>query len=86
MNELTVNNVQQIRKNRVRPEHPDEPSGRRDDDRVGGQVRRDHPRDLVESGGERSLQMRQDDVGDARIENLHEGHHHDRQGDGPLPG
>src|SRR6266436_4887494 len=30
--------------------------------------------------------MRQDDVGDAGVEDLHEGHHHDGEGDGPLLG
>ena len=84
MNELTVNSVRQIRKKRLRPNTRGEPSGGRDDDGVGGEVRGDHPRDLVEPGRERALQVRQHDVGHAGVEDLHEGDHHDREGDGPL--
>ena len=67
------------------PEHADEPSRGRDDHGIGGEVRGDHPRDLVEPRRQRSLKMRQHDVGHARVQDLHEGHHHDREGDGPLP-
>ena len=83
-NELTVNSVAQIRKNLLRPKSPvSQPRGG-DDHRVRREIGRDHPRDFVEPRRQRALQVRQDDVGDAGVEDLHEGHHHDREGDGPL--
>ena len=68
------------------PEEPDQPSGGRDDHGIGGKIGGDHPRHLVQPRGQRALQMGEDDVGDAGVEDLHEGHHHDRDGDGPLAG
>ena len=67
-------------------EQADQPAGGRNDHGVGGEVRRDHPRHLVQSRRQRALQVRQDHVGHAGVEDLHEGHHHDREGDGPLLG
>ena len=65
-------------------ERPGEPPRGRNDDGVGGEIGRDHPRHLVQSRRQRALQVRKHDVGDAGVEDLHERHHHDREGDGPL--
>src|SRR6267143_3499107 len=65
-------------------EQPREPAGGRDDDGVGGEIGGQHPGDLVDAGRQRALHVRQRDVGDARVDDLHHRHQHDGDGDGPL--
>jgi hypothetical protein len=44
-------------------------------------VRRHHPGDLILRAGETALHMRQRDIGDRRVDALHERRQHDRRGD-----
>ena len=60
-----------------------QPAGHRQDDGVGNQIARQHPGGLV--GGRRKAagDVRQRDVGDGRVEHLHEHRHHHRHRDEP---
>ena len=60
-----------------------EPSREREDDGVGGQVTGDDPLAVVGRGREPPGDVAQGDVGDARVEDLHEGRHGDDQGQDP---
>ena len=68
------------------PQPRGEPPRGGQDDGVGGQVGREHPRDLVEPGGQRALDVGQRDVGDAGVEDLEHRHEHHGGGDGGLGG
>ncbi len=60
-----------------------EPAGDRQDDGVGGQVAGDDP--LAVGGGSRQPagDVAQGDIGDRRVQHLHEGRDHHRDGDQP---
>src|SRR5213594_543865 len=83
-NELTVNRTVQIRKKRRRPSSPESQP-------VAGMMiafaaRKDvDPRHLLDARRERALHVWQGHVRHARVEDLHHGHEHDRDGDQPLP-
>ena len=64
---------------RLAAEDRGEPAADRQDDRVGDEVARQHPRRLVVADAEVAGDVREADVGDARVEHLHEGGdaHHD---------
>ena len=71
-NELTTNSVLQSRKKRFLPIRPASQP-------VAGMTT-----DLVEARRQRALQVREDHVGDAGVEDLHEGDDHHRERDRPL--
>ncbi len=58
-----------------------DPSGHRDHDAVGDQVAGQHPRNLVDAGGEAALHVRQRDVDDRSVQHLERGAEHHRQRD-----
>ncbi len=72
-------------KEALAPEYPHQPAGGGDHHGVSGEIRGDHPGHFIQPGRQGALEVRQDHVGDARVQDLHEGHHHDGEGDGPLP-
>src|SRR3974390_1355257 len=65
------------------PEEAGEPAGQRKDDRVRDEVGSEDPGAFVDTGGETASNVGKSDVGNAGIENLHEGGEHDREGDDP---
>ena len=65
------------------PEHAAEPRAHRQDDRVGDQVAGQYPGAFVVAGAETARDVRQRDVRDAGVEQLHERRHRHRQRDRP---
>ena len=63
------------------PEARREKAGRRRHDRSGDDIGSQYPGNLILRRRERSLHMRQGDIGDGRIQRLHDGRQHDREGD-----
>ena len=63
-----------------------EPTRGGENDGIGGEVGGEHPRDLVEPGRERALDVGQRDIGDAGVEDLEHRHEHHGDGDGPAAG
>ena len=59
------------------------PAERRGHDRGGDDVGGQHPVDLVLRRRQRALHIGQGDVGDRRVERLHDGRHHDADGQQP---
>ena len=60
-----------------------EPSAQRQNDGVGNQIGREHPRALVGARREAPGNVRQRDVGDAGVQHLHEGRQRDRERNDP---
>ena len=71
--EATVKPATEARKRRFSPKRAGEEPGRRRHDRGGGDVGGQHPGDLVLARRDAALDVRQRDVGDRRVERLHEG-------------
>ena len=65
------------------PEVGREPSGQRQDDGIGHEVRSQHPCRFVDRRREVAGDVRQRHVDDRRVEDLHEGREHDRNGHDP---
>ena len=74
----------EIRKTLRRPNSLGQPAGERNRDGRGDDVGGQHPTHLVLRGRQRALHARQRDVGDGRVERLHDGREHDRDGDQAL--
>ncbi len=55
-----------------------QPAGRRRGDGRSHDIRGQHPGDLVLGRRQRALHVRQGDVGDGRVDHLHQGRQHDR--------
>ena len=68
------------------PETSRHPAERRSHDRGRDDVGGQHPVDLVLRRRQRALHVRQGDVGDGRVERLHDGRHHDADGQHPPHG
>ena len=83
--DAAVNITVQIEEEALAAEHARQPAGGGQDHRVGGEVGGEHPRHLVDAGGQRALDVRQRHVGDGDVEHLHHRHEHHRGGDRPLP-
>ena len=59
------------------------PAAQRQDDGVGHKIRRQHPAALILAGGQAAGDVRKSDIGDAGVENFHEGRDRDGEGDQP---
>ncbi len=60
-----------------------EPRGEREDDGVGDEIAGEHPGAFVGADGEAAGDVRESDVGDGGVEELHEGGEGDGDGDEP---
>ncbi len=65
-------------------EQSHQPAGERQHDRIGHEVAGEHPGRLAPPDGEAAGDIRQRDVGDRRVEHLHERRQGDGQGDEPV--
>ena len=67
--------------NPLAPEPAGKESGRRDHDSGRDDIRGQHPVDLILAGGDATLNVRQRNVGDRRVEGLHDGSEDHAYGD-----
>ena len=72
-------------KNALEPETAGEKAGRRRHDRGGDDIGGQHPGDLVLGRRDAALDIGQRDIGDGRVERLHQGGENHADGDrGPI--
>ena len=87
--EATVKPATEIEEHALDAEAAGEPAGQRRHDRRGDDVGGQHPGDLVLRRRQAALHVRQRDIGDRRVERLHDRRQHDRDRDerrGSRPG